>query len=74
MFGSKTANVLYSDYRFMGEYSRPRINKLLYDFNANVGFGGYVGYVDYFPGYDSFLNYASFKKSRIHFNKLFYFF
>lgn len=42
--------------------------RTLYNYRLSVGFGGLVGFIDFFPSYDSFYNYVGFQKSRIHFN------
>lgn len=61
--------VLADDYRYMGYSVGPDILQIAYNFNANIGIAGYIGHIDYFPGYDSFLSYASFRKMRVRLNK-----
>lgn len=36
----------------------------LYNYYANISVAGYVGFIDFFPGYGSFFSYSSFKKWR----------
>ena len=39
--------------------------QFMFDYNTGVGWGGYVGFIDYFPAHGSFFSLMSFKKRRM---------
>ncbi len=51
-------------------FNGTEINFLM-NYHANIGLGGYVGFIDFFPHHASFLNYQSYKNRQLNVTKIF---
>lgn len=61
----RTVRMMTSNFLTNSQNTNPRIATLLYDYNLASGFGGFVGFIDFFPSYSSSIfNFKAFDKNR----------
>lgn len=64
-FEGKVNSAFHSSVEVFSPSNSDKLAKLTYEYNLSAGFGGYIGFIDYFPSYDSTFSKHAFSKDRM---------